>query len=190
MDSCTLPIFSKLVFQEVCRWDTTLETSVNYLHTGGRATLLQRRPYSWPTFRLNICNFVLTSLQDSVFQLFQRVENKHGWMLVVPYFVVFNFHFSSPSVTWCKLTSSLKVSHALAYVTASKSGVSEPEIEDFISLDDKVEIAIDQIRECLGFGRHLPIPSSANEENPTSPVDQGMKSIYGAPNFFLWIRPF
>ena len=35
-----------------------------------------------------------------------------------------------------------KVSHALAYVTASKSGVSEPEIEDFISLDDKVEIII------------------------------------------------
>ena len=31
------------------------------------------------------------------------------------------------------------VSHALAYVTASKNGVSEPEIEDFISLDDKVE---------------------------------------------------
>ena len=32
----------------------------------------------------------------------------------------------------------MQVSHALAYVTASKSGVSEPEIEDFISLDDKV----------------------------------------------------
>ena len=32
------------------------------------------------------------------------------------------------------------VSHALAYVTASKNGVSEPEIEDFISLDDKVII--------------------------------------------------
>ena len=31
------------------------------------------------------------------------------------------------------------VSHALAYVTASKNGVSEPEIEDFISLDDKVK---------------------------------------------------
>ena len=30
------------------------------------------------------------------------------------------------------------MSHALAYVTASKNGVSEPEIEDFISLDDKV----------------------------------------------------
>ena len=155
--------------------------------TGGRATLLQRRPSSWPMFRSGILNFVVTSLQDSVFQLFQRVENKHGWMLVVPYFVLLNFHFS---ITWCKVTVLPKVSHALAYVTASKSGVSEPEIEDFISLDDKVEIAIDQIRECLGFGRHLPIPSSANEENPTSSVDQGMKSIYGVPNFFLWIRPF
>ncbi len=30
------------------------------------------------------------------------------------------------------------VSHALAYVTASKNGISEPEIEDLISLDDKV----------------------------------------------------
>ena len=48
---------------------------------------------------------------DSVFQLFERVENKHGWLLV---------------------------SHALSYITASKNGVSEPEIEDFISLDDKV----------------------------------------------------
>ena len=42
-----------------------------------------------------------------------RVENKHGWMLV---------------------------SHALAYVTASKNGISEPEIEDLISLDDKVRL--------------------------------------------------
>ncbi len=30
------------------------------------------------------------------------------------------------------------MSHALAYVTASKNGISEPEIEDLISLDDKV----------------------------------------------------
>ena len=84
MDSCTLPIFSKLVFQEVCRWKS---------YTAPEKTVL------------------MTNVQDSVFQLFQRVENKHGWMLV---------------------------SHALAYVTASKNGVSEPEIEDFISLDDKV----------------------------------------------------
>ena len=51
------------------------------------------------------------TVMDSVFQLFERVENKHGWMLV---------------------------SHALSYITATKNGVSEPEIEDFISLDDRV----------------------------------------------------
>jgi len=84
LDSCSLPIFCKLVFQEVCRW----------------------KSYSSPEKTV-----LMTNVQDSVFQLFQRVENKHGWMLV---------------------------SHALAYVTASKNGVSEPEIEDFISLDDKV----------------------------------------------------
>jgi len=84
LDQCTLPIFCKLVFQEVCRW----------------------KSYSAPAKTV-----LMTNVQDSVFQLFQRVENKHGWMLV---------------------------SHALAYVTASKNGVSEPEIEDFISLDDKV----------------------------------------------------
>ena len=33
------------------------------------------------------------------------------------------------------------VSHALAYISAGKNGVSEPEIEDFISLDDKVNVA-------------------------------------------------
>ena len=30
------------------------------------------------------------------------------------------------------------VSHALGYITASKDGVSEPELEDLLSLDDKV----------------------------------------------------
>ena len=48
---------------------------------------------------------------DSIFLLFEKVETKHGWLLV---------------------------SHALAYVTAAKSGVSETELEDLISLDDKV----------------------------------------------------
>ena len=83
-DHCTLPIFCKLVFQEVCRWKSYFEPELTVL-------------------RYNV--------MDSVFQLFERVENKHGWMLV---------------------------SHALSYITASKNGVSEPEIEDFISLDDKV----------------------------------------------------
>ena len=83
-DSCTLPIFAKLAFQEVCRW----------------------KSYSAPEKTVLMLN-----VQDSIYQLFKRVENKHGWLLV---------------------------SHALAYVTASKNGVSEPEIEDLISLDDKV----------------------------------------------------
>ena len=48
---------------------------------------------------------------DSIFLLFEKVETKHGWPLV---------------------------SHALAYVTAAKNGVSETELEDLISLDDKV----------------------------------------------------
>ena len=54
-----------------------------------------------------------------------------------------------------------KVSHALAYVTASKNGVSEPEIEDFISLDDKVrDIITYNIRDIMrsdakGLGTHL-----------------------------------
>ena len=93
-DHCTLPIFCKLVFLEVCRWKSYFEPKL---------TLLRH------------------NVMDSVFQLFERVENKHGWMLV---------------------------SHALSYLTASKNGVSDPEMEDFISLDDKV---LDDI-----FQYHLP----------------------------------
>ena len=84
LDKCSLPVFLKLVLIEVCRW----------------------KSYSLPEDTI-----LMSNVMESVFQLFERVENKHGWMLV---------------------------SHALAYVTASKNGVSEPEIEDFISLDDKV----------------------------------------------------
>jgi hypothetical protein len=57
LDNCSLPIFGKLVFQEVCRW----------------------KSYSEPAKTV-----LMTNVQDSVFQLFQRVENKHGWMLVMP----------------------------------------------------------------------------------------------------------
>ena len=176
MDSCTLPIFSKLVFQEVCRCngknlDTYTYWGVNMLESylqvcssrfwlskllsvcywkwggvvkkhplssDGRATLPLRRQCWWRTSRWKIFNLCSTSFQDSVFQLFQRVENKHGWMLVSLQFMPWlGCHFFSRSNNSCYM----KVSHALAYVTASKSGVSEPEIEDFISLDDKVDAA-------------------------------------------------
>ena len=81
---CSLPIFCKLVFAEICRW----------------------KSYSKPQD-----TFLAHGVMDSIFLLFEKVENKHGWLLV---------------------------SHALAYVTAAKSGVSETELEDLISLDDKV----------------------------------------------------
>ncbi|XP_012943969.1 NACHT and WD repeat domain-containing protein 2 [Aplysia californica] len=51
------------------------------------------------------------TIHDCIMLLFERIELQHGKTLV---------------------------SHALGYITASKSGVSEPELEDLISLDDKV----------------------------------------------------
>ena len=84
MSKCSLPLFCKLVFAEICRWKSYANPVDTYLrHT----------------------------VMDSIFLLFEKVETKHGWLLV---------------------------SHALAYVTAARSGLSETECEDLISLDDKV----------------------------------------------------
>ena len=84
LSQCSLPIFCKLVFAEICRWKSYTKPQDTYL---------------------------AHSVMDSIFLLFEKVETKHGWLLV---------------------------SHTLAYVTAAKSGVSETELEDLISLDDKV----------------------------------------------------
>ena len=119
LDQCTLPIFCKLVFQEVTSRDTT------FPNICFQRTLLQ--VCRWKSYSAPAKTVLMTNVQDSVFQLFQRVENKHGWMLVGCKQHLFLF-----------IDFIHKVSHALAYVTASKNGVSEPEIEDFISLDDKV----------------------------------------------------
>ena len=81
---CSLPIFCKLCFAEICRWHSYSKPQDTYLEH---------------------------SVMDSIFLLYEKVEAKHGWLLV---------------------------SHAFAYVTAAKSGVSEAEIEDLISLDDQV----------------------------------------------------
>ena len=122
-DHCTLPIFCKLVFQEVCRWKSYYEPAVTVLRN---------------------------NVMDSVFQLFERVENKHGWLLV---------------------------SHALSYITASKNGVSEPEIEDFISLDDKVraELLSSLVRTVSGSGRHLSVSLAAKQEDSSLTVDQSQE---------------
>ncbi|KAF2357626.1 P-loop containing nucleoside triphosphate hydrolase [Trinorchestia longiramus] len=81
---CSLPIFVKLVFAEICRW----------------------KSYSKPQ-----ATVLATNVMDSIMMLFEKIEKQHGRLIVF---------------------------HALAYVTASKSGLSESEMEDLISLDDKV----------------------------------------------------
>lgn len=81
---CNLPLFVKLVFDQVCRWKS---------YTKPQQTVLDH------------------SIHDSIMKLFERIENQHGKTLVA---------------------------HALGYITAAKSGVSESELEDLLSLDEKV----------------------------------------------------
>ncbi|XP_050546334.1 NACHT and WD repeat domain-containing protein 2 isoform X3 [Daktulosphaira vitifoliae] len=84
INQCSLPIFVKLVFAEICRWRSYTKSQETHL---------------------------ASNVMDSIMMLFERIEKQHGRLLVF---------------------------HALAYITASKSGLSESELEDLISLDDKV----------------------------------------------------
>ena len=84
LSRCNLPLFVKLVFDEISRWRSYFKPS--------QTTLAY-------------------TIHDSIVKLFDRVENQHGKILV---------------------------SHALGYLTASKSGLSEAELEDLLSLDEKV----------------------------------------------------
>lgn len=81
---CSLPIFVKLVFAEICRWRSFTKPQDSHL---------------------------ASTVMDSIMMLFERIEKQHGRLLVF---------------------------HALAYITAAKSGLSESELEDLISLDDRV----------------------------------------------------
>jgi NACHT domain- and WD repeat-containing protein len=63
----------------------------------------------WKSYTVDIN--LANSIDDCVSKLFERIENSHGKVLV---------------------------SHALAYITASKNGLSEAELEDLISLDETV----------------------------------------------------
>ena len=51
------------------------------------------------------------SIHDIIMKLFEKIEKQHGKILV---------------------------SAALGYITASKGGLSEAELDDLLSLDDKV----------------------------------------------------
>ena len=81
---CSLPLYVKLVYEQVIHWKSSDPVSETVLsHT----------------------------VQDVINDLFKRLELKHGKVFV---------------------------SHALAYITASQSGLSESEWEDVLSLDDTV----------------------------------------------------
>ena len=84
INKCNLPLFVKLVFDEISQWRSVTKVSSNTL---------------------------AYTIHDSINKLYERIEGQHGKILV---------------------------SHALGYITASKSGVSEAELEDLLSLDEKV----------------------------------------------------
>ncbi|XP_054714444.1 NACHT and WD repeat domain-containing protein 2-like [Uloborus diversus] len=65
----------------------------------------------WKSYSKAADTVLAYTVMDSIMKLFGRIEKKHGRTLVA---------------------------HALSYVTCSKSGLSETELEDLISLDDIV----------------------------------------------------
>ncbi|KAG1670315.1 NACHT and WD repeat domain-containing protein 2 [Nymphon striatum] len=81
---CTLPVYVKLVFADICRW----------------------KSYSKPNETT-----LGSTIMDSIMRLFDRIEVAHGKILVT---------------------------HAISYITAARNGASESELEDLISLDDRV----------------------------------------------------
>ncbi|XP_018423713.1 PREDICTED: NACHT domain- and WD repeat-containing protein 1 [Nanorana parkeri] len=81
---CGQPLLLKLAFDEAKRWSSY--TPPSQLH-------------------------IATSTKEAVYQLYQRIENVHGKLLV---------------------------SHALGYIAACRTGLSEAELKDILSLDDEV----------------------------------------------------
>lgn len=65
----------------------------------------------WRSYSRATDTILAYTVMDSIMKLFDRIEKQHGRLLVA---------------------------HALSYITASKSGLSETELEDLISLDDIV----------------------------------------------------
>lgn len=84
LERCNLPLYVKLVFDEICSWHS---------YSPRQTTVL------------------VHTIHDCIAKLLDRIEGQHGRILV---------------------------SHALGYITASKGGLSEAELEDLLSLDEKV----------------------------------------------------
>ncbi|KAL3862495.1 hypothetical protein ACJMK2_008455 [Sinanodonta woodiana] len=88
---CSLPLFVKLIFDQVLAWKSYTPLSECRLES---------------------------AVQNSIQELLSQLEKKHGPILV---------------------------SRAMAYVTASSTGISEVELEDLLSLDDVVLNAVFEI---------------------------------------------
>lgn len=84
LEKCSLPLYTKLIFEEVVKW---------------------------PSYLLDEKILLPECIRDVINMLFQKTEVRHGKVLV---------------------------SHALSYITASRNGLSEAELEDVLSLDDEV----------------------------------------------------
>lgn len=81
---CSLPLYTKLIFDEVCSWKSYVPKDQTRLEN---------------------------SIKGCISTFFSRLEIQHGYLFV---------------------------SHALSYITATQTGVSESELEDLLSLDDVV----------------------------------------------------
>ncbi|CAF3624005.1 unnamed protein product [Rotaria sp. Silwood1] len=84
LDECSIPLYVKLVFDEIKLWKSY--------------TKIQEKDLA-------------KTISTSINKLLGRIENQHGHILV---------------------------EHALSYITASRAGISEAELEDLISLDETV----------------------------------------------------
>ena len=84
LEKCNLPLYVKLVFDEIIHWKSYQPLT---------STVLAH------------------DIHDCIMKLFDHIESQHGRILV---------------------------SHALGYITASKGGLSGAELEDLLSLDEKV----------------------------------------------------
>lgn len=84
LSKCSLPLYTRLVFEEICRWNSFTPLDLTAL-----------KP----------------SVKEIINKLFDNIEKYHGKVFVM---------------------------HTLSYLTASKNGLSDVELEDVLSLDDLV----------------------------------------------------
>ncbi|KAI1303164.1 NACHT and WD repeat domain-containing protein 2 [Halotydeus destructor] len=87
----------------------TVQTALSHCTLPIFIKLVAAEVLTWKSYSIN--TWLSINIMDSIMHLFNKVELQHGRILV---------------------------GYALAYITASKNGVSESELEDLISLDDIV----------------------------------------------------